>query len=84
MEKLNSQSLRDLIYLLVVFLVDDQSAVHVEEIIGEHTTIFKVSVAKDDIGKVIGKQGNLITSIRTILLAASAKARRRTVIEILD
>jgi predicted RNA-binding protein YlqC (UPF0109 family) len=58
--------------------------VEVSVIDGEKSTILELKVASEDIGKVIGKHGRIAKSIRTVLQAASAKAGKHTVLEILD
>jgi predicted RNA-binding protein YlqC (UPF0109 family) len=58
--------------------------VKVTEVEGETTSVIELSVAKEDIGKIIGKQGKTATAIRTIMNAASSKIKRRSVLEILD
>jgi len=65
-------------------LVDNPDKVEVTEIIGEQTSVIELRVAKEDFGKVIGKQGRTAQSIRTILSAASAKGHKRAVLEILE
>jgi len=64
--------------------VDDPSAVQVNVIEGEKSTILELRVAPEDIGKVIGKQGRIAKAIRTILQAATVPTGKRTVLEILD
>ena len=63
-------------------LVDQPELVSVSEIDGKHTSILELSVAKTDIGKVIGKQGRTADALRTILSAVSAKERKRVILEI--
>jgi len=58
--------------------------VTVSEIVGEQTTVIELRVAKEDLGKVIGKQGRTAKAMRTILSAASTKIRKRTVLEIIE
>ena len=65
-------------------LVDTPSGVVVNEIAGEHATVFELRVADGDIGKVIGKQGRTARSIRTLLGAVGTKLNRRFSLEILD
>ena len=65
-------------------LVDFPDQVHVSEVEGENTTVIELKVAKEDLGKVIGKQGRTARAVRTILTGASTKLRRRTVLEILE
>ena len=76
--------MKELLEHMAKHLVDDAASVTVSEVLGEQTTVLKLRVAKEDVGKVIGKQGNTAKAIRTIMSAASSKARRRTVLEILD
>lgn len=65
-------------------LVDQPDLVSVTEIDGTHTSILELKVAKADIGKIIGKQGRTADALRTILGAASAKTKKRTVLEIME
>ncbi len=65
-------------------LVDNPAQVTVKEIKGDNTLVFELKVAGEDIGKVIGKHGRTAQAIRTILIAASAKERKRSVLEILE
>ncbi|MDR2542968.1 MAG: KH domain-containing protein [Treponema sp.] len=75
---------KDLIEYLAKSLVDDPSAVNVNVVEGEKSTILELRVANGDIGKVIGKHGRIAKAIRTVLQAASAKAGKHTTLEILD
>ena len=65
-------------------LVDFSDQVDVNEIAGENTTVIELKVAKEDLGKIIGKQGRTARAIRTILNGASTKLKRRTVLEIVE
>jgi hypothetical protein len=65
-------------------LVDNPDQVEVAEVDGEQTTVIELKVAKEDLGKVIGKQGRTAQSMRTILGAVSTKLRKRSVLEILE
>jgi len=65
-------------------LVDNPDEVHVEEVKGAQTSVIELKVAKEDLGKVIGKQGRTAHAIRTILNAASTKLRKRAVLEIIE
>ncbi len=76
--------MKDLITDIAKALVDKPEEVVVTEIEGEQTFVIELKVAKEDIGKVIGKQGRTAQAIRTILGAASAKLKKRSVLEILD
>jgi uncharacterized protein len=76
--------MKELIEYIAKALVDNPDAVKVTEIEGEKTSVIELSVAKEDLGKVIGKQGRTARSLRTILSAASAKNNKRAVLEILE
>ena len=76
--------LKDLIEIIARSLVDNPDSVSVSEIEGEQTSVIELKVAKEDLGKVIGKQGRTARAMRTILGAASTKIRKRSVLEILD
>ena len=65
-------------------LVDLPDQVEINEIVGENTTVIELKVAKEDLGKIIGKQGRTARSVRTILNGASTKLRKRTVLEIIE
>ena len=56
----------------------------VDEVEGNQTSVLELKVAKEDLGKVIGKQGRTARAMRTILSAASAKIKKRTVLEIIE
>jgi len=76
--------MKELINYLAQGLVDHPEQVSVTEIEGNQTTVLELKVAKEDIGKVIGKQGRTARAMRTILSAASAKIKKRTVLEIVE
>ena len=76
--------MKELIKRIAQSLVDNPDKVEVTEIIGEQTSVIELRVAKEDLGKVIGKHGRTAQSIRTILSAASAKVHKRAVLEILE
>lgn len=76
--------LKDLILYIAKALVDNPEAVEVSEVVGEQTSVIELKVAKDDLGKVIGKQGRTARAMRTILSAASTKIRKRAVLEIIE
>lgn len=76
--------MKDLIAYIARALVDDPEKVQVVEIAGEMTSVIELRVAKDDVGKVIGKQGHTANAIRTIVNAAAAKLKKRVVLEIVD
>lgn len=76
--------LKDLIEYVAKSLVDNPDAVQVQEVEGEQTSVIELKVAKEDLGKVIGKQGRTARAMRTIMGAASTKSRKRSVLEILE
>jgi hypothetical protein len=76
--------MKELIEFIAKNLVDQPDLVEVNEIEGEQTSVFELKVAKDDLGKVIGKQGRTARALRTIVSAASTKIRKRSVLEILE
>jgi predicted RNA-binding protein YlqC (UPF0109 family) len=76
--------MKDLIEFIAKSLVDAPDSVNVTEIDGEHTSVIELKVANEDLGKVIGKQGRTAKAMRTILQAASAKVKKRAVLEIIE
>ena len=76
--------LKELIELIAKALVDHPEQVEVSELEGEQTSVIELRVAKEDLGKVIGKQGRTARAMRTILSAAGTKLEKRCVLEILD
>ncbi len=76
--------MKDLITEIVQAIVDQPDHVLVTEIEGDQTNVLELSVAKSDMGKVIGRQGRAAQAIRTILSAAAGKARKRFVLEIVE
>ncbi len=76
--------MKDLIKYTARALVDYPEQVSVSEVEGNQTSVLELKVAKEDLGKVIGKQGRTARAMRTILNAASAKIQKRTVLEIIE
>ncbi|MBW1856769.1 MAG: KH domain-containing protein [Deltaproteobacteria bacterium] len=76
--------MKDLIEYMAKVLVDNPDNVSVTELEGKQTSVIELRVAKEDLGKVIGKQGRTARAMRTILGAASAKLKKRSVLEILE
>ncbi len=76
--------MRDLIETIAKALVDHPEAVEVLEIEGEQTSVLELKVHKEDLGKVIGKQGRTARAMRTLLSAVSTKLRKRAVLEIIE
>jgi uncharacterized protein len=78
------ETMKELIKFIAQSLVDSPDQVEVSEVLGEQTSVIELRVAKEDLGKVIGKQGRTAKAMRTILSAASTKMRKRTVLEIIE
>ncbi len=76
--------MKDLILVIAKALVDEPEEVVLTEIVGEVTTVFELRVAKEDLGKIIGKQGKTARAMRTILNATATKLKKRVVLEIIE
>ncbi|NIQ01373.1 MAG: KH domain-containing protein [Nitrospinaceae bacterium] len=76
--------MKDLISVIAKALVDFPDQVDIREVEGEKTTVLELRVAKEDLGKVIGKQGKTARAMRTILNANATKLRKRAVLEIIE
>ena len=76
--------MKDLIIKIAQALVDQPEDVSIVEIEGSHSSVLELSVAKSDMGKIIGKHGRTAQAIRTVLGAASGKSRRRYRLEIVE
>jgi len=76
--------MKELVKFIAQALVDNPEQVQVMEIEGEQTSVIELKVAKEDLGKVIGKQGRTARSLRTIVGAAGMKLHQRFTLEILE
>jgi hypothetical protein len=76
--------MKELIEYIAKSLVDQPDAVKVTEVESERTSVIELSVAKEDMGKVIGKQGRTAIAMRTLLSAASMQQKKRTILEIIE
>ncbi len=76
--------MKELVTYIARALVDKPELVSVAEVEGNQTTVLELMVAKEDLGKVIGKQGRTAQAMRTILNAVSSKVKKRTVLEIIE
>ena len=76
--------MKELVNFIAVSLVDDRDAVQVKELERDDTTVYELRVAKDDLGKVIGKQGRTARAIRALLTATAGRDNRKARLEILD
>jgi uncharacterized protein len=76
--------LAELLAELARRLVDDPDAVRVDEIERDGAHVLQLHVAKDDVGKVIGRQGRIARALRTIVRASAARSSYRVLVEIVD
>lgn len=76
--------MKELIEQIAKAIVEKPEAVEVRDIEGEHAVVIELRVAKDDVGKVIGKQGKTITAMRTILNATREQKKKRQVLEVIE
>jgi len=76
--------MKKLILKICLALVDNPGDVEIKEIATESTSVFEIRVKKEDVGKIIGKQGKTAHAIRQILTAVASKEKKRIVIEILE
>jgi predicted RNA-binding protein YlqC (UPF0109 family) len=76
--------MKELVQYLAKSLVNNPDAVEVKETEGETASVFELRVAKEDLGRIIGKQGRTAKSIRTILNAAASRTNRKVVLEIVE
>jgi len=74
----------ELLEFLVRALVEDPEAVEVEELEEDGDLVYEISVAEDDLGRVIGKGGRVANAIRTVAKAAAVRLDRRVIVDILD
>ena len=76
--------MKDLVRYIVTALVDNPDQVSIVEVVGNQAAVLELKVAKEDLGKIIGKKGRTAQAIRTILNASSAKTKKRTILEIVE
>ena len=76
--------MRELVELMVRSLVDEPDQANVNEVEGESIVVYEISVAQEDLGKVIGKGGRIANALRTIVKAAATKTERKATVEILS
>ena len=76
--------MKQLIGDIVRSLVDQPDQVEIKEVVGEHAHVLELTVAKEDLGKVIGKGGAHASAIRTLMSAASGKEKKRYILEIIE
>lgn len=75
--------MKQLVEMIVKALVDYPESVYINETVGESISILEISVASEDIGKVIGKEGRIANAIRTVVKAAAAKNDKKVTVEIM-
>ena len=73
--------MKEILNTIIVNLVDDKDAVEVNEINGTQSVVFEVKVAENDMGKIIGKQGRIAKSIRTVMKAVASKEHKKATVE---
>ena len=76
--------MKEIIETIILNLVDNKDAVEVKEVQGEKSIVFEVKVANEDMGKVIGKQGKLAKSIRTVVKSIGAREHKKVSVEFID
>jgi len=76
--------MKDLVIAIVQALVDKAEEVEIKEVVGQHAHVLELRVAKEDLGKVIGKHGAHAQAIRTLMAAASGKEKKRYILEIIE
>ena len=75
--------MKELVEFMAKSLVDNPDAVSVNEVNGEQSIILKLTVAQEDMGKIIGKQGRIAKAIRTVIKAVAVKQNKRVIVEII-
>ena len=73
--------MKEILNTIIVNLVDDKEAIEVNEINGTQSVVFEVKVAENDMGKIIGKQGRIAKSIRTVMKAVASKEHKKATVE---
>ena len=76
--------MKDFLETIIKYIVEEHDLINVEEVEGDGISVLKLKVAKNEVGKVIGKKGRTADALRRLLNAVSAKANKRIVLEILD
>jgi predicted RNA-binding protein YlqC (UPF0109 family) len=83
-EALAEEQMKPLLMAIVQALVDKPDEVQIKEVVGDHAHVLELRVAKEDLGKVIGKGGAHATAIRTLMAATSGKEKKRYILEIIE
>jgi len=82
MDHTTDVTMKDLVEYMAKALVEDASRVRVREVVGETSIIYELSVAPQDMGRIIGKQGRVANAMRTLLKAAATRQGKRAILEI--
>jgi len=73
--------MKNILEIIILNLVDDKDAVEIKEVNSEKSIVFEVKVAESDMGKIIGRQGRLAKSIRTVVKAVASKENKKVSVE---
>ena len=73
--------MKEVLEIIIKNLVDDQDSVEIKEVEGEKNIIFEVKVAEEDVGKIIGRQGKIAQSIRTVMKAVANRKDKKVIVE---
>lgn len=73
--------MKEILEIIISNLVDNKESIEVKQIEEEKTIVFEVKVAEEDMGKVIGKQGKIAQSIRTIMKSVASKEHKKVTVE---
>lgn len=76
--------MKEILQTIVESLVEDKSAIQINQVDGEKNIVFEVKVAEKDMGKIIGKEGRIAKAIRIIFKAVGAKEKKNVSIEFID
>ena len=73
--------MKEILQTIILNLVDNKDAIEINEIEGEKSIVFEVKVDENDMGKIIGRQGKIAKSIRTVMKAVAAKEHKKVAVE---
>lgn len=76
--------MKEILEVIIKNLVTDTESVSINEIEGQQSIVYEIKVAENDMGKVIGKEGNVAKAIRAIIKAVAAKEHKRVTVEFID
>lgn len=76
--------MKELLNYIVCSIVDSPSDVKIHQLDGKKTTLYEIEINKTDVGKIIGKNGQTLEAISTVLSVASVRKNRKSVLEIID